>query len=149
MSLKAKLIYDQKGLDGYYLKRPLDQASGYVFRESNSDFELTYLTLPIAVQWHFGKKVDFAIGGGAYLGLLLESNESEHQFNSGFGRNFSETDFGVVGSFVAKYPLSSDFKIGFEYEFQQGFSELYNPNKTGLDHFNSRMSFNVGCYYSL
>ena len=147
-SLKGKLIYDQKGLQGNYFRKPIDQASGYVFREYNSDFEMNYLTVPISLQWHFVEKVDFGIGVGGYAGLLLESNDTEHQF-FGNRRQFSKTDFGAIGSLTIKYPLTNNFKIGFEYEFQQGFSDLYSPNNTSDKHLNSRQSFNICCFYSI
>lgn len=149
-SVKAKLIYDQKGLEGEELRRFPDPAMGIPFIDFNSNFEMDYLTLPVTVNWHFGKKVDFSVGLGGYAGFLLDSNEDEHKSTLGSSRQFSETDFGAVGIFTATYPLTNHFKIGLEYEYQHGLAELYKPNLlNGSDHFNSRHSINIGCYYSL
>ncbi len=149
-SVKTRLAYDEKGLDGHFLRRPLDQASGFAFRDINSDFKLTYLTVPVTVNRHFGKTFDFSIGLGGYVGFLLDSNEEDHQSLFGTSRKFSETDFGVVGTIAVKYPLAAKLKIGLQYEFQQGLSELYNPNPaTSPQHFNSRHNLSVGCYYVL
>ena len=149
-SVKGKLVYDQKGLDGQFLRRPSDEASGFSFREVNSDFKMDYLTIPVSVNWHFGKKVEIEMGVGGYVGVLLDSNDDEHQFELGRSRRFSKTDFGAVGALVAKYRLTDEFKIGLEYELQQGFSEVYKSQySVDLTHYNSRHSINIGCYYSL
>lgn len=149
-SLKGKLIYDQKGLDGSYVIRALDQASGFNDRHFNSNYELEYLTLPITVNWHFGKKVNFSIGVGGYVGYLLSSNEKEHQTFLGGRFHFSTTDYGAAGTIAIKYPLMTSLKIGLEYERQQGFADLYPKRYTNSPkHQNSRNSFSLGLYYSL
>lgn len=64
--------------------------------------------------------------------------------------DFEEMDYGAVVSAGVKYPLTEALRIGLEYEFQQGFSEVLNPNIYPRDkQTNSRHSFNLGIYYRL
>ncbi|MFT3793180.1 porin family protein [Flavobacterium sp.] len=159
-SVNLKVLYDQKGLDGYNVSFDLTPESGYNQFGSFSDFDLKYLTFPVTAHWNFGKKVNFSIGAGGYVGYLLDSNADDINrisfdpldLNGNSTLNpldFEEMDYGAVVSAGAKYPLTEAFRIGFEYEFQQGFSEVLQPNIYRDKHTNSRHSFNLGVYYRL
>ncbi len=149
-SIKTKLLYDQKGEKGQITFYEIDPAMGIPFAQTNSNFELDYLTLPLTVNWQFGKKVILSFGAGGYYGLLIKSNEAEQMQNYSTFYGYEKSDYGAVGNFGIKVPVYKSLKIGLEYEFQQGYQEILERNRSSApDHHNSRHGISIGAYYTL
>jgi hypothetical protein len=68
-SLKAKLLYDQKGWGNGYLVAPGGSETAGI------NFRLNYLTLPVMGSFHFGRLRNFYIDFGPYMGVLLRRNQ--------------------------------------------------------------------------
>jgi opacity protein-like surface antigen len=137
-SIKAKLIYDEKGWnDGFYTDVP-----GSVL----TDYNLNYLTVPVMVNWHFGNRNNWYFNAGPYVGFLL--NASETSLNTDLKESFNESDFGLAFGIGVKVPVSDKLKLSLEYEGQVGFSEIFvadRPDRTR----GTRGAFNIGLHFLL
>ncbi len=146
-SARVQLAYDQKGVQGHVVRAAMDQASGYSYRDIYSDFELDYLNLPVTVQWHYGEKLRWTLGGGAYIGYLTGSNQDA---SGGMASPvLSDTDYGWVASTGLQWPAAPSLRIGLEYEFQQGLAEVFAVNPFNSAHTNIRHAVRVGIFYLL
>lgn len=134
-SIKAKLIYDQKGWDNDYIE---DVNTGIVYP---TDVNLNYLTVPVTAGWHFGNKKNWYLNFGLYMGFLMDATET--RFDSDLKEYFNENDFGLAFGIGVKVPVSNKVKIFFEYDGQGGFNDVFKtyPNS---DVTNTRSSLNVG-----
>ncbi|PVX47246.1 outer membrane protein with beta-barrel domain [Flavobacterium sp. 103] len=141
-SLKAKLIYDQKGWENKFI---IDPNSGIVYNNNNTlDYNLNYLTIPIAVNWHFGKI--FYINLGPYVGILLGAKETGTDSN--IKNNFESIDYGLQMGVGVKIPINDKYKIFFEWEGQGGLPDIATINYDSTV-YNSRGSFNLGVNFVL
>lgn len=144
-SIKGKLIYDQKGWDNGFIDissfDPVNPVTRY-----RTDFNLNYLTVPVMANWHFGKKRNFYLNFGPYVGFLLSADETT--FNTNLQEFFNSTDFGISMGIGVKIPLSDKLKISFELEEQDGFSYVFK-NDLGSKGKNGRGSINVGVNFLL
>lgn len=144
-SLKAKLIYDQKGWNNGFVDNsdPFDpNMSGYY----KTNFNLNYLTVPVTMNWNFGKKRNWYINLGPYAGFLLSAKETEK--GTSVKDYFVTTDFGIAWGVGVKIPVSDKTKIFIEYQEQYGLSNIFDDNSDLKGH-NSRGSFNVGVNFEL
>lgn len=141
-SLKFKLVYDQKGWDNGFVLDPTTDPMLPTYVET--DFNLDYLTFPIMANWHFGKKRNWYLNFGPYAGFLVGAQET--RFDSNLKEDFSPTDFGISVGIGVKIPLSKGLKISFEYEGQEGVTNIFKY-RSGSTYTNSRSSFNVGIIF--
>ena len=133
-SVKAKVIYDQKGWDdGTLFFR------GGMLR--NADVDLHYLTVPVMLSWHFGGKRNWYLNFGTYAGFLMEAGEEN--FDADVKEAFRDTDFGLTFGIGAKIPVSRFVKLYIEYDFQTGFNSIYKDS-TVPDVRSVRNALNVG-----
>lgn len=133
-SIKAKLIYDQKGWDNGFLE---DLDTGIVYK---TDYNLTYITVPVMANWHFARKKNWYLNFGPYIGFLM--NAEETRFNLDVKDGFNATDFGLAFGVGVKIPVSDKLKISLEYEGQSGMKNIFKESNE--DVFNSRWGLNVG-----
>ncbi len=144
-SIKGKLIYDQKGWDNGFIDilsfDPANPLTRY-----RTDFNLNYLTVPVMANWHFGKKRNFYLDFGPYVGFLLSADETT--FNNNVDEYFNSIDFGISFGIGVKIPVSDKLKISFELEEQDGFSYVFK-NNLGSKGKNGRGSINVGVNFLL
>jgi opacity protein-like surface antigen len=143
-SIKGKLVYDQKGWDnGFvdYSQVSSDPNAYYI-----TDFNLNYLTVPVTVNWNFGKKRNWYLNLGPYAGFLLNANETNG--NENVTSSFNSADFGIAWGIGVKIPVSDQFKIYLEYDEQDGFTDIFKVSETAAV-LNSRGSFNVGVNFLL
>jgi opacity protein-like surface antigen len=145
-SIKGKLIYDQKGWANGFIKfdtlngqNPYDPS---FYQVITTDFNFDYITIPVMANWHFGKKRNWYLNFGPYVGFLVSAKDSKLKYN--FKEEFQKTDFGLELGIGVKIPVSDKLKIYFEYEEQTGFTDIYVINNTGSAVTNSRGSLNVG-----
>jgi len=137
-SIKAKLTYDQKGWN-----------SGYFINEDDSfltDYHFDYLTVPVMANWHFGKKRNWYLNFGPYVGFLMSAKESR------FGIDIKELtqsiDAGLALGIGVKIPVSDKIKIVLESDGQSGLTDIFK-NNTGNSIRNSRSSLNAGLVFGL
>lgn len=141
-SVKAKLIYDRKGWnDGYLLfgNDAFDPVHATVIY--NTHFNLDYLTIPVTANWHFGKKRNWYLHFGPYVGFLV--NAKDTRFKNDVKDFFKTTDFGANVGIGVKIPVTDKLKIFVEYDEQAGLTEIYKTNKFSKAT-NSRGALNVG-----
>lgn len=138
-SIKAKLIYDQKGWDDDYI----EDLNGNFYP---TDINLNYLTIPIMANWHFGNKKNWYLNFGPYFGFLLDAKET--QFDTDLTDYLNTTDFGLALGIGVKIPVSDKLKVFVEYDGQGGISDIAENSLNGSIT-NSRSSFNVGLNFLL
>ena len=145
-SLKGKVIYDQKGWDGEIYFGP-----GFWIRsEYDKIYELNYITVPIMANFHFGKKRNWYVDFGPYLGFLLDAE------NNTTGKSIknvlSPIDIGFAYGIGVKIPVNNNLQVFFEIDEQGGLKNIFKDfnydynNEFGL---NIRGSLNVGLIYQL
>ena len=133
-SIKGKLIYDQKGWDNDVIT-DLDTGNTY-----DTNYNLNYLTVPVMANWHFGKKRNWYLDFGPYVGFLMSAEDT--RFGADVKEYFNSTDFGLSYGIGVKIPLNNKVKLSLEYEEQTGFSNVFKNATYNVT--NSRSSFNVG-----
>ncbi len=136
--IKSKLIYDNKGwADGFIFDE---------FGERTTDFELTYLTIPVMANWHFGSKRSWYLNFGPYVGILINAEDSELGLD--LKDSFKSTDFGFAFGIGYKFEVNDDFKLFIEYDGQSGLTDVFEQN-SGDAIRNGRSSFNIGALFNL
>jgi opacity protein-like surface antigen len=139
--VKSKLGVDNKGYVAEYTSTMLLGGTTYTKKTLN----LSYLTIPIMMNWHFGSTRKWYLNFGLYAGFLMDAKDEK---NSKLNETYKSTDFGIAYGIGYKFPVSDDFKINIEYDEQDGFSNIYT-NKDLQSLQNSRGSFNLGLIYTL
>ncbi|MBS1527058.1 MAG: PorT family protein [Bacteroidetes bacterium] len=139
--IKAKAIFDQKGW-----------ANGTLFLPDGSeidgvDYRLNYITIPVMADWHFGRRRNWYLNFGPYLGFL--TNASETSNSADVNPLFNTTDVGIAFGIGVKIPVSNTASIFFEYDGQGGLTDLSSPLNNGGTYQNIRNSFNVGLLFPL
>ena len=145
-SIKAKLIYDQKGWNkGFYSEftsyDPAEPSESYV-----TNYNLNYLTIPVMANWHFGKKRNWYLNFGPYAGFLVSAKETEG--GNDVKEYFNSTDFGLALGIGVKIPLTEKLKLSLEYEGQSGFSNI-SAESQGASVQNGRGAFNIGLNFMM
>jgi len=134
-SIKAKLIYDQKGWDNDVIQ---DINSGYYYP---TNYNVNYLTVPVMANWHFGNKRNWYLDFGPYVGFLL--NAKDTQYGTDVTSSFNSTDFGLALGIGVKVPVSNKIKLFFELDGQGGVTDIFKYNQYS-EVTNSRTSLNIG-----
>ena len=145
-SLKAKVIYDQKGWDGETYFGP-----GFWIRsEYDKIYELNYITVPVMVNFHFGKNRNWYVDFGPYLGFLLDAENTTTSMS--ITNVFNPIDVGFAYGIGVKIPLNNNLTVFFEIDEQGGLKNIFKDfnydynNEFGL---NIRGSLNVGLIYQI
>jgi opacity protein-like surface antigen len=140
-SIKGKVIFDQKGWsDGF-----LSNADGTVI--NNINFQLNYITIPIMVNWEFGKKKNWYLNFGPYAGFLLGATETST--STDVKSDFNSNDFGLSYGLGVKIPVSNRLKLFFEYNGQSGISNIIKGTPNSIVVQNFRSAINVGINFPL
>lgn len=140
-SVKIKAIQDRKGFNNVIFT----DNDGYDFR---SDVKLNYVTVPLQLSWHFGGyNKNWYLSAGPYVGFLTSANET--RYNQDLKADMNETDAGIALTIGVKVPVGDRVKLFFEYDYQEGFNELYKVRYDN-EHVNTtRGAFNVGVNFLL
>lgn len=141
-SLKGKAIYDQKGWK-----------SGYIIYNGNTlvsqtTYKLNYITIPVMANWHFGKKRNWYLNFGSYMGVLTHAsgNDSEHE---NIKSALHTIDGGLALGIGVKIPLSEKCKLLVEYQAQSGFANIFKPNTDAISAKNIGVGFNAGLCFPI
>ena len=138
-SIKAKLIYDQKGWgDDLYYQAGLTT--------SNYTYHLNYVTLPIMANWHFGRTRHWYLNFGPYAGFLISAKETTT--NTDVKSSFNNKDFGLAAGIGYKFEITDNIKLFIESDGQSGVTNIFKQG-LGTSYQNVRSSFNVGVNFSL
>lgn len=138
--VKIKLIYDNKGwADGFIDNHNTGQSI-------TTDFKLTYVTVPLMANWHFGSNLNWYLNFGPYIGFLINAKDSELGIDVKEG--FNSTDFGLALGIGYKFEIDDDIKLYVEYDAQSGLSDIFKDN-SGQTIRNGKSSFNVGVLFIL
>ncbi|WP_442590605.1 porin family protein [Pedobacter sp. AW31-3R] len=139
-SIKAKLIYDQKGWgDGYIAN--LNSGEYYT-----TDYKMDYLTIPLMANWHFGRKRNWYLNFGPYAGILLQAKETAFDMN--LKEYFKSTDVGLAFGIGVKIPVANRVKILLELDAQAGITNIVK-NESDNTIRNSRTGYNAGFVFEL
>ncbi|MDT7831949.1 porin family protein [Flavobacteriaceae bacterium S356] len=136
--LKAKLILDNKGWGNGFV-----QGQGSF---TTTDIKLTYLTLPVTANWHFGSTRKWYLHFGLYAGFLL--NAEAKATGMDVSDAIESVDIGLAAGIGYKFPIAENTNMFIEYDGQGGFTDVF-ANNTGTSVRNSRASFNVGVLFDL
>jgi hypothetical protein len=131
--IKAKVIYDTKGWGNGFFNVGDEDLSGI-------HYPLTYLTIPITANVHFGYNNMCYGSAGPYVGVLLSATNNYN--NADIKNSFNTVDVGGSAAFGIQKPLNNSLKIFFEYEAQLGFSDIVKNSATRAQNF--RSAFNIG-----
>lgn len=137
-SIKAKLIYDKKGWDNTSML--VDDF--YVITDIDTD----YITIPVMANWHFGRKRNWYLNFGPYIGFL--TNAKDTKLNLDLKDDFNTTDAGLAIGIGVKIPVGDKVKIFIEYDYQGGFSDVFKQNDYDAVT-TMRGAFNVGLNFML
>ncbi len=138
--IKSKLIYDNKGWsDGFIID---EQGNDFT-----TDFELTYITIPVMANWHFSSKRNWYLHFGPYLGILVGATDSV------LGRDlkeaFNTTDLGLAYGIGYKFAVQDNLKLYIEFDGQSGISDIFENNLGNESLRNARSSLNIGALFNL
>jgi len=139
-SIKTKLTYDQKGWAKGFIQN-LNTGESFP-----TDYKIDYLTVPVMANWHFGKKRNWYLHFGPYVGFLMSASET--RFNTDLKDGMQKTDFGLDVGIGVKLPVSKRAKLILELDGQSGFLDIISQNQ-GQIILNSRSSINVGFVFDL
>jgi len=137
-SIKAKLNFDQKGWNGGY------------FSNNNvgslTNYRYDYLTVPLMANWHFGRKRNWYLNFGPYVGFLIDAKETNLDIDL---KDLSESiDAGLALGIGVKIPVTDKIKILLEVDSQSGLADIIKNNQGGSTT-NNRSSLNAGFVFGL
>lgn len=136
LSLKTGISYQRKG---YQLKDIpyVDQNGNIFYFKSKSSSRLDYLTFPILVKASFGKKVNFFVNAGPYVGYLLQKTDCT---KSGSTKTIDKTDlsksgfnrwdFGIAGGVGIAIPIRTFWVISIEARNYSGLIDIAKSSNT-------------------
>jgi len=134
-SLNIGANYQQKGW-----------GNGFVSFDDGSeidgvDYKLGYLTIPVLADWHFGRRKNWYLNFGPYVGFLLNASESSNTIpdTKSF---FNGTDGGLAVGIGVKIPLNQQTNFFIEYGEQAGVANVFKDSNTSVQ--NATSSLNIG-----
>jgi len=137
-SLKAKIQYDQKG----YKTGSLTINDEVIIKQET--YKLNYVTVPVMANWHFGKKRNWYMNFGPYIGMLVNAKAS----NVDVKDRFNTVDVGLDYGIGVKIPIFSHCKLFLGYDVQYGFTDIVK-NNPGSSANNLRVTFHTGVAFSI
>lgn len=136
-SIKVGASYQQKGWGNGFIS--FDDGSEI----DNVDYKLSYLTVPVLANWHFGRTKNWYLNFGPYVGFLLNSSESSNTLTSAETKNFfNNTDGGLAVGIGVKIPLNDQTRFYIEYGEQAGVANVFRNSESSVQ--NATSSLNIG-----
>lgn len=139
LSLKAKVIYDQKG----WHNGIISDINGNNFE---TNYHVDYITIPVGVSAHFGRKFNWYLNVGPYVGFLLSAKATA--FNFDVKSALKNTDLGLDFAVGLKIPIANQLKLNFEFGGQGGLLNVAKSSNGDVLR-NSRFNLNGGLIFSL
>ena len=136
--IKIKFILDNKGW-----------ANGFVTDENNNslgtDFRLTYFTIPIMVNWHFGTKKQWYLHSGIYTGILLKGKAVDIDLD--ISNSIRNVDLGLALGIGYRFKVSNKLEMFLEFDSQSALNKVYSQQSVENIFRNERQSFNFGIIF--
>jgi hypothetical protein len=126
---KAKVLYDQKGW-----------ANGFS-GNTDTDFSLGYLTVPLLADWHFGRTRNWYLNFGPYVSFLL--NAKTITDGQDVKTYFNNTDGGLDIGIGVKFPVANNVKFFIEANGEGGVVDIAKGNSASAIR-NSVSAINIG-----
>ncbi len=151
LSFKTGFSYQRKGFQSQDFT--YTNSNGDIIGEGNSALSFDYITLPILVKASFGKKVQFFVNAGPYVGFLLAKNErfildnetiSENKNMSGLNR----WDFGITGGIGVAIPIKEFWMVHAEVRNYTGLADL-NSSGSVANMYTNTTDLRLGVVYRL
>jgi Outer membrane protein beta-barrel domain len=126
INIRTGVVFERKKNTGYIV---LDDNMGTFMEVFYKDY-YNYLTVPIALRKHFGRKKVFFINAGAFFGYLLKQNEiitgtpPLQPSNTNNTNRFKHVDFGVSGGLGLLLALNSTTELSVEIRNNLGLQNL-------------------------
>jgi hypothetical protein len=138
-SVKAKVIYDQKGWGEGFITT---SGGGQL---NNVNYKLNYITIPLTASWHFTDSKNWCLNFGPYVGLLTSAKAGGAANNLDIKQYLNSTDAGLALGVGFKIPISDNSNVFFEYDTQVGATNVVKPTPTDDTSYQLiRGSLNVG-----
>lgn len=136
-SLRSGLLYQRMGA------KELDF---FIFNDDYSE-RTNYLSLPVAVNFHFGRKRNWYINYGLSVGALLKAKVD---YSDGNGEvtitdQANAFQFGLISGFGYKIPVSPNLSLQLDNSNFAGFTPTTQERKGS----NFYMSFNIGIVFNV
>lgn len=156
LGIKTKVIYDNKGWTG-----KVQDSNSSLGEPLTADFNLTYITIPLMVNYHFGSLQSRAksfvfrpwyVSLGPYIGVLAKAEESETSLD--FKESLKSVDYGAALNFGIRFEVADFTKLYIEYDGQYGFADIAEDYVNTDQRFNYpinngfRHSFNLGLLFA-
>jgi hypothetical protein len=148
LSFKTGVSYQQKG---FQQDLNLTDVNGNFIEKGKYTARFDYLTLPILVKATFGKKVNFFVNAGPYVGYLLnktdkyKSKSLDHKESSMNG--FNNWDFGVSAGIGIGIPINDYWVVSLE---ARNYTGLINISTYGGDNIKTNTTdLRVGIVYRM
>ncbi len=130
LSIKTGLSYQRKGFQ--FSETPFLSANGDFIGSGRTVYSLDYMTLPILVKASFGKKVQFFVNAGPYVGFLLGKtertkltlNDSEQISKNKDMTGLNRWDLGVSGGIGIAIPIRTYWVISVEARNYTGLMDI-------------------------
>lgn len=138
--IKMRLIFDNKGWgDGFVTDEDLNTII--------TDFRLSYLSVPVMANWHFGKRRNWYLNFGGYVGFLTSAKDTTLSLD--VKELLNSTDFGLTLGIGYAFRLNERTRLFIEYDEQLGLSDIFVENPFTNSITNRRSSFNLGVLFQL
>jgi opacity protein-like surface antigen len=109
--------------------------------------KLTYLTVPVNMNWHFGGNRGWNLNFGPSFGFLLDSKSVFNNQISGTTLPVNTFQLGLSLGLGYKFKVSDNLSLMIDYQETAGITKVYDD--VVLDLRNSYSSFNVGAVFLL
>ncbi len=127
-SFRSGLLYDTKGAEDIL----------------NNVDKLSYLTIPLNANWHFGKNRNWYLNFGPGVSFLIDANAEVSGMDIDIKDAITGFDFGLMLGIGYKFDVNDNFQIYIDYQGYGGFINVDDNNILPFDIRNSRSSFNIG-----
>jgi opacity protein-like surface antigen len=154
-SIKGKLIYDQKGWGNGYVVTQLTTPDGQISNTLAGDIRSNYLTVPIMANWHFGRRRNWYLHFGPYVGFLMNAKLNPYGGQGYDGgsvdvkNDLNSTDFGLALGIGIKFPISDKVKLFIEDDGQAGIANLIKQTDGSRNIQSERSSINIGFVFAV
>lgn len=118
-SFRGRVFFDRKGYNN-------EQVTDGFGTTRLTNVNLDYITIPVTANWHFGRKRNWYLNFGPYLGFLVGAKDT--RFNQDYKNEFNNVDAGLAVGIGVKIPLNDKLKLFIEYDYQGGFSDVFKKD---------------------
>ena len=123
LSLRTNVSFERKGSLRFF---ELNQKFG-----PTAFYKLDYLVVPLLFRATWGKKINFFVNAGPYLGLLLQEMTVTEEKNNGTPQErydgtffYKSFDYGISAGLGLSFPIGKNFKISTEIRNNTGLSNI-------------------------